>query len=99
MKFNHLRARNRRDGCEPPPAPRQGARHRLRRRQGRPQLIELDHNALFLSLRNERFHSSILTLEVDGKKQVLLRDVQLHPYKPQVQHVDFQRVDETRRST
>jgi large subunit ribosomal protein L25 len=55
--------------------------------------IELDHQALYLSLRNERFHASILTLEVAGaKEQVLLRSVSMHPYKPQVQHVDFQRV-------
>jgi large subunit ribosomal protein L25 len=48
---------------------------------------------LYLSLRNERFHASILTLEVAGaKEQVLLRSVSMHPYKPQVQHVDFQRV-------
>ena len=55
--------------------------------------IELDHKALYLNLRNERFHASILTLEVAGaKEQVLLRAVNMHPYKPQVQHVDFQRV-------
>ena len=55
--------------------------------------IELDHNALFHALRNEKFHASILDLSVDGKKeQVLLRAVNMHPYKVQVQHVDFQRV-------
>ena len=55
--------------------------------------IEVDHKALYLNLRNERFHASILTLEVGGaKEQVLLRSVNMHPYKPQVQHVDFQRV-------
>ena len=55
--------------------------------------IELDHKALYLSLKNERFHASILTLELGGaKEQVLLRAVNMHPYKPQVEHVDFQRV-------
>jgi large subunit ribosomal protein L25 len=55
--------------------------------------IELDHKDLYLNLRNERFHASILTLEVGGaKEQVLLRAVNMHPYRPQVQHVDFQRV-------
>jgi large subunit ribosomal protein L25 len=55
--------------------------------------IELDHKALYQNLRNERFHASILTLELGGtKEQVLLRSVNMHPYKPQVQHVDFQRV-------
>ncbi len=59
-----------------------------------PTPIELDHNELFHALRKESFHSSILELELDGKvtEKVLLRDVQLHAYKPQVMHVDFQRV-------
>lgn len=57
------------------------------------QAIEVDHNAMFLNLRKEAFHSSVLTLIVDGKKEsVLLRDTQVHPYKAQVLHVDFQRV-------
>ena len=60
--------------------------------------IELDHKALFHNLRNERFHASILTLEVGGaKEQVLLRAVSMHPYKPQVQHVDFQRVQKNKK--
>ena len=61
-----------------------------------PQLIELDHNALWHALKKEAFHSSILDLEVAGKtSQVVLRDVQYHPYKQQVLHVDFQRVSAT----
>jgi len=59
-----------------------------------PQLIELDHNALWHALKKESFHSSILDLEVAGTtNQVLLRDVQYHPFRQQVLHVDFQRVD------
>jgi len=59
-----------------------------------PQLIELDHNALWHALKKEAFHSSILEMELNGKtSQVLLRDFQMHPYKPLVLHVDFQRVD------
>jgi len=59
-----------------------------------PQLIELDHNALWHALKKESFHSSILDLEVAGKsQQVLLRDVQYHPFRQIVLHVDFQRVD------
>jgi len=55
--------------------------------------IELDHNALYHALRNEKFHASILELTLDGaKEQVLLRAVNMHPFKVQVQHVDFQRV-------
>ncbi len=59
-------------------------------------VIELDHNALFHALRKEAFHSSILDLEIDGKAQkVLLRDYQMHPFKPLVLHIDFQRVSAT----
>jgi large subunit ribosomal protein L25 len=63
-----------------------------------PQPIELDHNALIHALRNEAFHSSILTMKVDGATtQVLLRDVQMHPFRHEVLHVDFQRIDATRK--
>lgn len=55
-----------------------------------------DHKALFMEFRHEAFHSSILNLEVDGKKEdVLLRDYQLHPVRNTIQHVDFQRVSAT----
>jgi len=65
---------------------------------GTPQMIELDHNALFFALKKEAFHSSILEMDLAGKtEKVLLRDFQMHAYKPQVLHVDFQRVDETTR--
>ena len=58
-----------------------------------PVNLELDHKDLYLNLRNEKFHASILTLDVGGaKEQVLLRSVSMHPFRPQVQHVDFQRV-------
>jgi len=63
-----------------------------------PEAIELDHNALFHALRNEKFHASILGMTVDGKlTKVLLRDVQMHPFKNEILHVDFQRVDENRK--
>ena len=58
-----------------------------------PELIELDHNALWHALKKEVFHSSVLDMEVNGKEtRVLLRDVQMHPFKQMVLHVDFQRV-------
>src|SRR5260370_30725094 len=58
------------------------------------QAVELDHNARWDALKKEVFHSSILDLEIAGKsQQVLLRDVQYHPFKQMVLHVDFQRVD------
>ena len=77
-----------------------GAARRLRRKGMVPGIvyggekdalnIELDHKDLYLNLRNERFHASILTLDVAGaKEQVLLRSVNMHPYRPQVQHVVF----------
>lgn len=85
-----------------------GPARRLRR-QGRvpgivyggaegPVNIELDHKDLFQNLRNEKFHASILTLDLAGsKQQVLLRAVNMHPFKLLVQHVDFQRVSKDRK--
>jgi len=81
-----------------------GASRRLRRSgkapgivyggTGEPTQVELDHNALMHALKNEAFHASILTMKLGSKAQeVLLRDVQMHPYRPQVLHIDFQRVD------
>jgi large subunit ribosomal protein L25 len=62
--------------------------------EGQPQLIELDHNALWHALKKEAFHSSILDMDLGGQTgKVLLRDVQYHPFRQQVQHIDFQRVD------
>ena len=60
--------------------------------------IELDHNALLRHLKLEAFHASILDMAVDGaRERVLLRDFQMHPWKPQVLHVDFQRIDPTKK--
>ena len=85
-----------------------GASRRMRR-QGKtpgivyggpnePAPIELDHNALIHALRNEAFHSSILTMKLNGgTTKVLLRDLQMHPYRHEVLHIDFQRVDENRK--
>jgi large subunit ribosomal protein L25 len=61
---------------------------------GQPQLIELDHNALWHALKKEVFHSTVLDMEVGkSESKVLLRDVQMHPFKQLVLHIDFQRVD------
>jgi large subunit ribosomal protein L25 len=60
--------------------------------------IDLDHKDLFFNLRNEKFHASILTLDLGGEKQqVLLRAVNMHPFKALVQHVDFQRVSQDKK--
>jgi large subunit ribosomal protein L25 len=61
---------------------------------GEPRTIEVDHNALFHALKKEAFHSSVLEMDLGGQTQkVLLRDFQMHPWKQQVLHVDFQRID------
>lgn len=60
--------------------------------------VELDHNALMRHLKLEAFHASILDMAVEGNRErVLLRDFQMHPWKKQVLHVDFQRVDPTKK--
>ena len=59
-----------------------------------PVTAELDHNTLWHALKKEAFHSSVLDMELAGQtSQVVLRNVQYHPFKQLVLHVDFQRVD------
>jgi large subunit ribosomal protein L25 len=83
-----------------------GASRRLRRAGSVPGVVygadkdavsfQLDHKDLFLQFRHEAFHASILSLDLEGKKeQVLLRDYQMHPVRNQIQHIDFQRVSAT----
>jgi large subunit ribosomal protein L25 len=85
-----------------------GASRRLRRAGKAPGIVyggaaaatavELDHNALIHALKTEAFHASILTMKLDGQAhKVLLRDVQMHPFRNEVLHIDFQRVDENRK--
>jgi large subunit ribosomal protein L25 len=58
--------------------------------------INLDHNNLFHALRKEAFHSSVLSIDVEGTVETaILRDVQWHPFRQIVLHIDFQRVDAT----
>jgi large subunit ribosomal protein L25 len=60
--------------------------------------IELDHKDLYQNLTREAFHASILTLKLDGTpQQVLLRAFNMHPFKQQVQHIDFQRVSKDKK--
>ncbi len=81
-----------------------GASRRLRRADkvpavvyggsAEPESLTVDHNELIKQLEHEAFYSSILTLEVGGKKsKAVLKDLQRHPYKPKVLHMDLQRVD------
>jgi len=61
-------------------------------------MIDLDHNEIYYKLRSEAFHASVLSLALDGKKEsVMLRAFVMHPFRQQVQHVDFQRVDATQK--
>jgi large subunit ribosomal protein L25 len=60
-----------------------------------PKSIQLQHEKTWVASQNEWFYSSILALDIDGKvEKVLLRDMQRHPYKQQIMHLDFQRVSE-----
>jgi large subunit ribosomal protein L25 len=62
------------------------------------QNVEVEHKALLRNLGLEAFHASILDMNLNGEKfQALLRDYQMHPWKKQVVHVDFQRVDKNRK--
>jgi len=83
----------------------QGASRRLRRTgqvpgiiyggDKAPEMVQFDHNKIWLAQQNEWFYSSLIHLELDGSVQkVLLRDLQRHPYKQLVLHLDFQRVNE-----
>jgi large subunit ribosomal protein L25 len=57
-------------------------------------MIEIDHNALWHALKKEAFHATVLDMELNGSEsKVILRDVQYHPFKQLVLHIDFQRVD------
>ena len=61
---------------------------------GQPQQIELDHNALWHALKKEAFQSTILDMEINATtSKVLLRDVQMHPFRQLILHADFQRVE------
>jgi large subunit ribosomal protein L25 len=92
--------------AEPRAAQGTGASRRLRR-AGKvpailygadkpPMMISLDHNTMLRYLQNEKFHTAILTVAVGSEKdQAILRDWQMHPYKPAVLHVDLQRISAT----
>ncbi len=81
-----------------------GASRRLRRAGVIPGIIygankdvinvSFDHNEMFHLLRNEKFHSSVVSADVEGSKEnVILRATQWHPFRQIILHLDFQRVD------
>ncbi|MEO7557681.1 MAG: 50S ribosomal protein L25/general stress protein Ctc [Gammaproteobacteria bacterium] len=83
-----------------------GASRRLRRANkipgviygaGKPaQSLTLDHNAVSRHLEHEAFYSHILNVKIDGQEEkVVLRDLQRHPSKPRILHLDLQRVSAT----
>ncbi len=60
-----------------------------------PRSVQLDHEKTWVASQKEWFYSSIIDLDVDGKvEKVLLRDMQRHPYKQLIMHLDFQRVNQ-----
>jgi large subunit ribosomal protein L25 len=61
-----------------------------------PQMLALDHNPVMHSLENEAFYSHILNVNIGGTAiRAVLKDLQRHPYKPIIAHLDLQRVSET----
>lgn len=61
-----------------------------------PLMVTFDHNLMLRNLQQEKFHTSILTVKCGGEAdQAILRDYQMHPFKPLVMHVDLQRISAT----
>ena len=61
-----------------------------------PESLTVDHDELIKTLENEAFYSSVVTVNVAGKaSKVILKDLQRHPFKPKVLHMDLQRVSAT----
>jgi large subunit ribosomal protein L25 len=100
MAEHNIKAAGRKDGGK-------GASRRLRHAglipaviyggEAAPQSIQLEHEKTWIYSQNEWFYSSIIDLDIDGKVQkALLRDIQRHPYKQIIMHIDFQRVDENK---
>ncbi len=65
-----------------------------------PQKISLSHKEMTHALENEAYYSHVLTLNIDDKgEDVILKDIQRHPAKPIILHIDFLRVDKTQKLT
>jgi len=60
-----------------------------------PRSLTFDHNKVLHELENESFYSSVLNIKVGDKSQAaIVKDVQRHPSKPRIVHLDFQRIVE-----
>jgi large subunit ribosomal protein L25 len=82
-----------------------GASRRLRRAgkvpavlyggERKPAMLAVDHNFLILASEDDSFYTSLLEISADGKKQkAVLRDLQRHPFKRQIMHMDLMRIDD-----
>lgn len=59
-----------------------------------PEMITVDQNSLLRLLENESFYTQILELDIANKKEaVILRDLQRHPFRPKILHIDLQRIN------
>lgn len=92
---------------EPREARGKGASRRLRHqdhvpgivygRKEEPEAISLAHRDILKALESDGIYSHIITLNKAGTKQkVVLKDIQRHPFKPRVLHLDFLRIDENK---
>jgi large subunit ribosomal protein L25 len=55
--------------------------------------ITLAHKDVVKALKNESFYTQIIKLDIDGKaEQVVVKDIQRHPFKPLIMHMDFLRI-------
>jgi large subunit ribosomal protein L25 len=81
-----------------------GASRRLRREskipailygaEKAPENLTLNHFEVTKALQNEGFYSHILTLHIGAEKQqAVLKDIQRHPFKPRIMHIDFLRIN------
>ena len=96
--------------AEPRTAQGKGASRRLRRlgkipailygADKEPTTLQFDHNQMWLQTENEAFYSHILTLKLDGNEEkVVVKDMQRHPFRQLIMHMDFLRINEAEELT
>ena len=63
-----------------------------------PETVSLEHTQILRHLEHEAFYSHVLTMSISGRQQkVVIKDIQRHPARPLIMHMDFQRVDASRK--